>query len=151
MVELSEGKSIIFEGYGSGLNIFKLKYVDAYSYNFLNTVSENKAFFSRRETRGVEAARDQQGQIGWPSYQLYYEYVRDKLIKNSKATLDDLRRKQYLFGGPAVELLKGKIFYTPINTNRPIERVSHPPLIQETHPSDNLDIDFYTTREHLIY
>ena len=41
-----------------------------------------------------------------------------------------------------MELLKGKTFYTPINTNRPIERVSLPPLIQETHPSDNLDIDF---------
>ena len=148
---MSEGKSIILEGYGSGLNIFKLNYVDAYPYNFLNTVSENKAFFSRRETRGAEAARDQQGQIGWPSDQLYYEYVRDNLIKNSKATLDDLRRAQYLFGGPTVELLKGKTLYTPINTNRPIERVSLPPLIQETHPSDNLDIEFYTTREHLIY
>ena len=139
------------EGYGSGLNIFKLNYVDAYPYNFLNTVCENKAFFSRRETRGAEAARDQQGQIGWPSDQLYYEYVRDNLIKNSKATLDDLRRAQYLFGGPTVELLKGKTLYTPINTNRPIERVSLPPLIQETHPSDNLDIDFYTARDHLIY
>ena len=41
-----------------------------------------------------------------------------------------------------MELLKGKTFHTPINTNSPIERVSLPPLIQETHPSDNLDIDF---------
>jgi len=138
----TEGKSIIFEGYRSGLYIFMLNYVNAYPYNLLNTVSENKSFFSRREIRGAEAARDQNGQIGWPSDQLYYEYVRDNLIKNSKATLDDLRRGQYLFGGPAVELLKGKTFYTPINPNKPMERVSVPPIIQETHPSDNLDTDF---------
>ena len=109
MVELSEGKSIIFEGYGSGLNIFKLKYVDAFPYNFLNTVSENKAFFSRREIRGAEAARDQQDQIGWPSDQLHYEYIRDNLIKNSKATLDDLRRAQY----PRWNSSKAKLFILP--------------------------------------
>ena len=56
-------------------------------------------------------------------------------MKNSKVTLDDLRRAEYIFGGPAVNLLKGKTFYSPVNTSRPIERIPLPPHILKTHPS----------------
>ena len=37
--------------------------VTAYPFSLLNTVKENKEFFSRREVEGAEAAREQQGQI----------------------------------------------------------------------------------------
>ena len=142
-VQLDENNSITFQGFGSGLYFHNLNApVNAYPYNLLNTVSENKTFFSRREIEGAEKAREQQGQIGWPSDQEYYEIIRDNRMKNSKVTLDDLRRAEYIFGGPAVNLLKGKTFYSPVNTGRPIECVPLPPHILKTHPSDSLDIDF---------
>lgn len=116
--------TISFKGFGSGLYLFNLNIpVTAYPISLLNTVKENYQFFSRREIEGAEAAREQQGQIGWPSDQEYHEQIiRDNLLKNSKATLDDLRRAEHSFGGTAVDLLKGKTV---------------------THPSEDLDIDFF--------
>jgi hypothetical protein len=155
-VEVSDALTITFEGFGSGLYFVNLNNpVNAYPFpllntvadnahplSFLNTVAENKQFFSRREIEGAEAARAQQGQIGWPSDLEYYEIIRDNLLTNSKATLDDLRRAEHIFGGTAVDLLKGKTVYKPINTHASIERVPLPPIILKTHPSDDLDIDF---------
>jgi hypothetical protein len=142
-VEVSDVLTITFEGFGSGLYFVNLNTpVNAYPLSLLNTVTENKQFFSRREIEGAEAARAQQGQIGWPSDQEYYEIIRDNLLTNSKATLDDLRRAEHIFGGTAVDLLKGKTVYKPVNTHASIERVPLPPIILKTHPSDDLDIDF---------
>ena len=142
-VEVSDTLTITFEGFGSRLYFFNLNTpVTAYPFSLLNTVKENKQFFSRREVEGAEAAREQQGQIGWPSDQEYHDIVRDNLLKNSKATLDDLRRAEHIIGGPAVNLLKAKTVYKPVNTNTPTERVPLPPVILKTHPSEDLDIDF---------
>jgi hypothetical protein len=142
-VEVSDSVTITFEGFGSGLYLFNLNTPTAYPISLLNTVKENKQFFSRREIEGAEAAREQQGQIGWPSDQEYHEIIRDNLLKNSKATLDDLRRAEHIFGGTAVNLLKGKTVYKAVNTNTSIERVPLPPIILKTHPSEDLDIDFF--------
>ena len=143
IVEISDTTTITFEGCGSGLYFVNLNNpVADYPISLLNTVKENKTFFSRREIEGAEAARAQQGQIGWPSDQEYYEIIRDNLLTNSKATLDDLHRADHIFGGPAVNLLKGKSVYKPVNTNSAIEWVPLPPTILKTHPSDDLDIDF---------
>ena len=120
-VEVSDSVTITFEGFGSGLYLFNLNTPTAYPISLLNTVQENKQFFSRREIEGAEAAREQQGQIGWPSDQEYHEIIRDNLLKNSKATLDDLRRAEHIFGGTAVNLLKGKTVYKAVNTNTSIE------------------------------
>ena len=143
-VEVSDTVTITFEGFGSGLYFFNLNTpVTAYPFSLLNTVKENKEFFSRREVEAAEAAREQQGQIGWPSDQEYHEIIRDNLLKNSKATLDDLVRAKHIFGGTAVNLLKGKDVYRPVNTSTSIERVPLPPMILKTHPSEDLDIDFF--------
>jgi len=103
---------------------------------------------STREIEGAEEARAQQGQIGWPSDQEYYEVIRDNLLTNSKATLDDLRRAEYVYGGTAVDLLKGKTNYKPVNTSASssIEHIPLPPIILKAHPSDNLDVDFMYVR-----
>ena len=104
-VQLDDSKSITFEGFGSGLYFHNLNssvIAYPYNYNLLNTVSENKSFFSRRESEGAEKAREQQGQIGWPLDQEYYEIIRDNRMKNSKVTLDDLHRAEYIFGCLAV-------------------------------------------------
>ena len=142
-VEISDKLTITFEGFGSGLYFVNLnKSINAYPLSLLNTVKENKQFYNKREIEGAEAARAQQGQIGWPSDQQYYEIIRDNLLINSKATLDDLRRAEHIYGGPAVDLLKGKTVYKPVNTSASIARIPLPPIILKAHPSDDLDIDF---------
>jgi len=79
-VEVSDTLTFTFEGFGSGLYFFNLNTpITAYPFSLLNTVKENKQFFSRREVEGAEAACEQQGQIGWPSDQEYHEIVRDNV------------------------------------------------------------------------
>ena len=56
---------------------------------------------------------------------------------NSKVILDDLRRDEYI-----LNRLKGKTFYPPVNTSRPIDHIPIPPRILKTHPSESPDIDF---------
>jgi hypothetical protein len=142
-VEVSDALTVTFEGFGSGLYFVNLNTpVNAYPISLLNTVTENKQFFSRREIEGAEAARAQQGQIGWPSDQECYEIIGDNLLTNSKATLDDLRRAEHIFGGTTLGLLKGKTACKPVNTHASIEHTPLPPIIMKTHPSDDLDIDF---------
>jgi hypothetical protein len=80
-VEVSDSVTITFEGFGSGLYLFNLNTPTTYPISLLNTVKENKQFFSRREIEGAEAAREQQGQTGWPSDQEYHEIIRDNLLK----------------------------------------------------------------------
>jgi len=142
-VEVANTLTITFKGFGSGLYFVNLnKSVTAYPLSLLNTVKENKHFYSRREIQGAEEARAQQGQIGWPSDQEYYKIIRDNLLTNSKATLDDLRRAEHIYGGTAVDLLKGKTVYKPVNTSASIKRIPFPPIVLKAYPSDALDVDF---------
>ena len=46
----------------------------------------------------------------------------------------------HIFGSPAVNLLKEKTVYKNIKS---IEQVPLPPIILKTHPSEDLDIDFF--------
>ena len=116
--------------------------LNSHPLSLLNTIKQNKQFFSRREIEGAETAREQQGQIEWPSDQEYNEIIRDNLLKNSKATLHDLHRAEHIFGGPAVNLLKEKTVYKPVNT-KSIEQVPLPPIILKTHPSEDLDVNSF--------
>ena len=66
-VQLDNGSNMIFEGLDSRLYIINLnKSLTNYStnLNLLNTVAENKSFFSCYKIEGVEKAREQQYQIG---------------------------------------------------------------------------------------
>ena len=60
LVQLDDNTSITFQGFGSGLYFHNLNasfITCPYPYNLLNTVPENKTFFSRREIEGAEQAR----------------------------------------------------------------------------------------------
>ena len=139
-VVISEDNILHFQGMGSGLYIHKVNTVTPYS--FINTVTENKSFYTNQEVKDAEAAREQQAQIGWPSDQEYHEIVRDNKINNSKCTIDDIQRAKHIYGGMAVELIKGKSTYKAINTSANIQRIPLPPIVLQTHPSEDLDLDF---------
>jgi hypothetical protein len=145
LVELKDDVFVRFEGFGSGLYVCNLNdNVNVYNHaiSCLNTVSDNKSFYSRREIEGAERAREQQAQLGWPSDREYYEIIEGNMLKNSRCTLDDINNAKHIYGGSAVELLKGKDVYRPVNTASQVERVEVPPTILQTHPKDELDIDF---------
>ena len=139
-VTFSNDHIICFEGLGTGLYIHKVDSVTPYS--FLNTDNENKSFYTRREVLAAEQARIQQGQLGWPSDQEYYEIVRDAHLNNSKCSTDDIQRAKHIYSSMAMKLLKGKSTYKAVNSNAQIQRVPLSPIILQTHPNDNLDIDF---------
>jgi len=58
-VFLSDENILTFESMGHGLYIYRVGSTTPYS--FINTVSENKSFYTNKEIKGAEAAREQQG------------------------------------------------------------------------------------------
>ena len=77
------------------------------NYSFLETVANNKAYFTRTEVKKAEDARALQRDIGWPSTAQFKYYISKQLINNSPITADDINRAEYIFG-PAKPLLEGK-------------------------------------------
>ena len=140
IIYLDDNTRVVFQSFRNGLYMHKLNQVNSYS--FLHIVSENMSFYTRQEVRGADTAREQQGQIGWPSDQEYYKIVRDNQMKNNICSLHDIKRADHIYGGHAVYLLKGNSTYKAINVKQDIERIPLPPIILETHPTDELDIDF---------
>ena len=59
-----------------------------------------------------------------------------------ECSLQDIKRADHIYGGPRVKFLKGKSTYKAINVKQDIKRIPLPPIILETHPTDELDINF---------
>ena len=81
--------------------------VTPYSYSFLSTVAKNKEYFTRREIRGADLARDLQGRIAWPSDDEYKNIVSNNLLTNCTVQVDDISRADHLYG-PLKPILEGK-------------------------------------------
>ena len=68
------------------------------SYSFLQTIEDNKAFYTDLEVKGADAARKQQEEIGWPSDTFYKHIIGNNLLTNTEVTLDDVVRAEYIYG-----------------------------------------------------
>ena len=75
-------------------------------YFLLQSVEDNKAFYTQREIKGAENARLQQEAIGWPSSDYYKYIIKENLLTNTDITLDDIERAQHIYG-PEKPLLQG--------------------------------------------
>lgn len=127
--------------YSPSDNAVRIPVLAAYSY--LQTVSQNRAYFTRREVQGADAARKLYRQIGRPSQARFLSYIQQGLVRNSPVTLDDAHRAQHIYG-PDIAYLKGKTTQRPplphiaTHTTLPL-----PDFIAEHHTNITLCIDFF--------
>ena len=86
-------------------------------YSFLQSVEDNKVFYSQREIKGAVISRLQQEEIGWPSDDFYKYIIKENLLTNTEVTLDDVHRATHIFG-PAKPLLQGEMIRLKPTSNK---------------------------------
>ena len=94
--------------YDTNSNNHSKSKVNNYSVNLLNTVANNKLFFTKRQIKNAETARHLQQCIGWPSSDAFKKYLSKKIINNRKVGMDDIQRGLKIYGPPE-PLLSGKM------------------------------------------
>ena len=116
------------------------------NYSFLETVANNKAYFTSTEVKKAGDARALQRDIGWPSTAQFKYYISKQLINNSPITVDDINRAEYIFG-PAKPLLEGKM--TRVSPQEcKIQRIPLPIPILQQHKQLELYVDFFFVNGH---
>ena len=93
--------------YDTNSNNHSKSKVNNYGVNLLNTVANNKSFFTKRQIKNAETARQLQQCIGWPSSDAIKIYISKNMINNSKVGMDDIERGIKIYGPPE-PLLSGK-------------------------------------------
>ena len=89
------------------LYIKKLKSAQDYKFCMVQTVQENKHFYTPRQIERAKLARMLYQAIGFPSIQDYKAVIKMNVIKNCPVTLDDIIIAERVFGKD-VSALKGK-------------------------------------------
>lgn len=108
-------------------------------FSLLNTVSENKSFYTPRQRRQADEARRVYVMIGRPSMKDYENIVRLNLIPDCPVTIEDIRTANKIYGAE-IAALKGK---TTRNTSPQVrtDQVHVPPEIKEIHQLVTIAID----------
>ena len=119
------------------------------SYSFLQSVDDNKLFYTQREIKGAENARLQQEAIGWPSDDFYQYIIKENLLTNTEVTLDDIQRARHIYG-PAKPLLQGAMTRLKPTTNK-IEKIPLTLPVSTQHQSVNLSVDFFYVNGHVFF
>ena len=147
---MEDGRTFVFEQYKTGLCYFDTdKHVESYKinnelthYSFLNTVSDNKTYFSRQEIKGADASRNIQEYLYFPSSSTLKTYVNQNLITNCKVNAHDINRAEIIYG-PQEPYLEGHMVRRKPSAHDKIEKIPLPPIILEHHPKLALGLDFF--------
>jgi hypothetical protein len=115
-------------------------------YCFLESVKDNKLYFSDNEIKGADDAQQLQQEMGWPSITAFQNIIKNNLITNTKVNIDDVNRAELIYG-PASPLLQGKMTRIKPKTNK-IEKIPLPLPISTHHSKVNLYVDFFYVNGH---
>ena len=112
------------------------------NYSFLNTVSDNKQYFSAQEIKGVDTSIKLQEYLFFPGANTFKGYVNQNLLTNCEITADDINRGELIYG-PLEPYIEGHtVRHTPPIHNK-IEKIPLPPIISKHHLNLALYMDFF--------
>jgi hypothetical protein len=102
-------------------------------YSYLQTVTENKKLFTKRQIKNADKSRQLYQMLGRPGPDRFMDIVRNNLILNYPVTIDDVTRAQRIYGKD-VAFLKGKTTASPAKDYAP----DQPPIGLPQDIIDNL-------------
>ena len=151
-----EGKLYCFKPYENGLYYYDSRAAPVlvgdkdkspvYPYSFLQSVEDNKAFYTANEIKGADSARRQQEEIGWPSDVFYHHIIKENSLTNTEVTIDDVQRAEHIYG-PAKPILQGTMTRQRPTGNK-INKISLPLPISTHHSSVSISVDFFFVNGH---
>ena len=101
-------KAVRFERLGNNLYVYKPpKSKSTQSLQLLNTVEENKSFYTQRQFDRAKRARDLYHALGTPSMNDFKMMLRMKTVAHNPVTTDDIMIAEKIFGHDIGDL-KGK-------------------------------------------
>ena len=100
----AQGGNLIFRRCGDGLHFY---HPDQEALALVETVSDNKQHFSKRQVKAADVARDLEEKLVFPSSRDLRWAVRSNQIKDCPVTIQDLDVKETIYG-KSVPALKGK-------------------------------------------
>ena len=109
--------------------------------SLVQTVKENKQFFTKKEIEGAEESRRLQQLIGWPSTTTFKRIVAQNMLRNCPITVDDILRAEAIFGKPT-PLCKGKMTKISSSTIK-LQKIPLPLPISQYHQRIQLYIDIF--------
>ena len=111
------------------------------AHTFVETVEENKKVFTARQFIKAKAARELYGMVGVPSAADFITAVRNKMIPNTKVTVDDIKTAEAIFGKD-LGAIKGK---TTRSRPAPVvtDQMMLPPDLMENHKTITLAADIF--------
>ena len=114
----------------------------ASAYSFLTLVKANKAYFTTRQIKRVDAARGFRKHVGYPGYKSYFKRLETNYDRNCPLTVDDVKRTLHIYGHD-VESLKGKTTRkTPDQINDGVT-IEIPPTIKDLHSQIHSSADYF--------
>ena len=100
-------KDVRFTRMGMNLYVFKPPKCAQVATVLLNTVEENKKFYTQRQFDRAKRARDLYNALGTPSVNDFKAIIRMNAIANNPVTTDDINMAEKIFG-PDIGAIKGK-------------------------------------------
>ena len=154
IVHRRDGTTMKFMEYSNGLyyfdvaaNVFSTSSVNepssqSFASLFVQTVSNNKEWFHRREVEGADRAVVLHRKIGRPSQAQFELILRNNLIRNCPVTVDDARRAINIYGTDRASLQGKTVRKTGahVPTFSPVEV---PKPIVDNHKNVTLATDFF--------
>jgi Reverse transcriptase (RNA-dependent DNA polymerase) len=140
-----DGTIMKFVEHPSGLYVYDPNASSATveAYTMVSTVAEQKKFFSNREIKDADAARELYRKLGRPDEAEFQTILKNNLLRNCPVTPADARRALIIYG-PDVAVIKGKTTRTEPAPRVPtFEAVPIPPPVLAHHRNVTLCADFF--------
>ena len=92
------------------------------NYSMLQTVSNDKKYFTRDEIKEADLSRTYQEYLFYPGTKPLNKNVANNLINNSTVTVDDVNREEIIYGQP-VPYIQGHMTRTKPPIHDKIEKL----------------------------
>ena len=115
----------------------------------MNTVTENKGYYTNQEMKRADDVRTMQSRVGWPSNTFLKDIILGNQIKNCKPTVDDIVIGNKVYG-PQESFLEGKTVRRKPEHSAHVTRVPIPSPLLAQHPTDSVSVDFFCGQEAIF-
>ena len=109
--------------------------------NTVNTLEQNKSFFTKKQIKMAELAKKLQQNMGFPGNDAFKKILQNNLILNSPVTVDDFNRSLKIFG-TSESILKGRMT-APSQVSHSMTTSPVPDELKRTHKNVKIYTDLF--------
>ena len=113
----------------------------------MQTVTENKSYFSNEEIKGADISRETQEFLFYSGMKTLKTCVTESLLEICAITADDDNRDEITYG-PPVTYSQGHMIHSKPPMNDKVEKIPLQPMMPVYHLQESLCINFFVANEN---